>query len=254
MTLRPFVLRAGCAALLMSLALSAPARAGQTFAAVAANFTEAANEIATAFTAATGHTVTMSFGPAGQFYTQITQGAPFEVFLSADQARPEKAETEGFAVPGTRFTYAVGKLVLWSADPARIDGTEAVLNDPTLEHVAIADPAAAPYGAAAIETMKALGVYDRLEPKLVTGKSIAQAHQFVATGNAPVGFVALGQLLSEQSGSRWMVPQDLYAPIKQDAILLKTGEDNEAAKAYLDFLKTPEAVAIITKYGYGVEG
>ncbi len=247
---RLIALRTALAVLLAASTLAAPVRAGETMAAVAANFTEPANEIAAAFTAATGHTVTFSFGPAGQFYTQITQGAPFEVFLSADQARPEKAESEGFAVPGSRFTYATGKLVLWSADPALIDGTGAVLGKSDLAHVALADPAAAPYGAAAVEAMKALGVYDSLAPKLVTGKSISQTHQFVATGNAPVGFVALSQVIADDKGSRWMVPQDLYTPIRQDAVLLKTGETSEAARAFLDFLKTPEARAIIVRYGY----
>ena len=253
MTSRLTALRTALAALLAASILATPLRAGETMAAVAANFTEPAKEIATAFTAATGHTVTFSFGPSGQFYTQITQGAPFEVFLSADQARPEKAEAEGFAVPGTRFTYAMGQLVLWSADPALIDGTGAVLGTPELAHVALADPAAAPYGAAAVETMKALGVHDSLAPKLVTGKSISQAHQFVVTGNAPVGFVALSQVIADDKGSRWMVPQDLYTPIRQDAVLLKTGETNEAARAFLDFLKTPEARAIIVRYGYTIE-
>lgn len=253
MTFRLNSLRAALAATLAAALLAAPARAGETLAAVAANFTEPATEIAAAFTAATGHTVTFSFGPAGQFYTQIAQGAPFEVFLSADQARPEKAEAEGFAVPGTRFTYAIGTLVLWSADPALIDGTEAVLRRPDLAHVAIADPAAAPYGAAAVETMQALGLYDSLQPKLVTGKSISQAHQFVATGNAPAGFVALSQVIAEDKGSRWMVPAELHAPIRQDAVLLKAGETNEAARAFLDYLRTPEARAIIERYGYAIE-
>ncbi|MDT8853469.1 molybdate ABC transporter substrate-binding protein [Paracoccaceae bacterium Fryx2] len=237
MTFCTTALRAAFTAALAALVFAAPVRAGETLAAVAANFTEPATEIAAAFTEATGHTVTFSFGPAGQFYTQISQGAPFEVFLSADQARPEKAEAEGFAVPGTRFTYAIGTLVLWSADPDLIDGTEAALRRPDLTHVAIADPAAAPYGAAAVETMQALGVYDSLQPKLVTGKSISQAHQFVATGNAPVGFVALSQVILDDTGSRWMVPEELHAPIRQDAVLLKRGETSEAARAFLDFLR-----------------
>ncbi|WP_145106838.1 molybdate ABC transporter substrate-binding protein [Cereibacter sediminicola] len=253
MNLRLPPLRAALAATLAAALLAAPAGAGETLAAVAANFTEPAAEIAAAFTAATGHTVSFSFGPAGQFYTQIAQGAPFEVFLSSDQTRPEKAEAEGLAVPGTRFTYAIGALVLWSADPALIDGTEGALRRPDLAHVAIADPAAAPYGAAAVETMQALGLYDTLRPRLVTGKSISQAHQFVATGNAPVGFVALSQVISEDKGSRWRVPSELHAPIRQDAVLLKAGETSEAARAFLDFLRTPEARAIIERYGYTLE-
>ncbi|RAP42121.1 molybdate ABC transporter substrate-binding protein [Rhodovulum viride] len=253
MTFRLTALRAGSAAFLAALALSAPARAADTIAAVAANFTDAATEIGAAFEAATGHHVTYSFGSTGQLYTQITQDAPFEVFLAADQARPEKAEAEGFAVPGSRFTYAVGKLVLFSTDPEAIDDSPAALENPDLTHVAIANPETAPYGAAAVETMKALGLYETLEPKIVQGKSISQTHQFVATGNAPVGFVALSQVIADETGSRWLVPQDLYTPIRQDAVLLAKGADSEAAKAYIDFLKSPEALAIIGKYGYGTE-
>ncbi|MGP3698497.1 molybdate ABC transporter substrate-binding protein [Rhodobacter sp. NSM] len=241
--------RAGLAALLVSMVLAAPARAEEILAAVAANFTDAANELGAAFETATGNTVTYSFGPTGQLYAQITQDAPFQVFLSADQARPEKAEAEGLAVPGSRFTYAVGKLVLWSADPARVDGA-ATLKDESLTHVAIADPQTAPYGAAAVEAMKALGVFESLEPKLVQGKSISQTHQFAATGNADAGFVALSQVMADDSGSRWLVPQDLYTPIRQDAVLLKKGETSEAARAFMDFLKGDEAAAIIGKYGY----
>ncbi|PYF11247.1 molybdate transport system substrate-binding protein [Rhodobacter viridis] len=245
-------LRAGSTALALVMALAVPAAAGEVIAAVAANFTEPAKEIATLFTQKTGHTVTYTFGPSGQFYTQITQGAPFEVFLSADASRPKKAIEEGYAVAGTDFTYAVGKLVLWSADPAKVDAKGEVLKS-DLEHVAIADPKSAPYGAAAIEVMQKLGVYEALEPKLVTGKSITQAYEFAATGNAPVGFVAYSQVIGKEGGSSWMVPQDLYKPIKQDAVLLKTGAEDEAAKAYLDFLKSPEALEIIKKYGYVTE-
>lgn len=244
-------LRAGSAALALSVALSAPARADQTIAAVAANFTQAANEIAAAFTQATGHTVTYSFGPTGQLYTQITQDAPFEVFLAADQARPEKAEADGFAVPGSRFTYAVGQLVLWSADADLIDGTDTVLRAGDFTHVAIANPETAPYGAASVEVMTALDVYDDLATKIVQGKSISQTHQFVATGNAELGFVALSQIVADDTGSRWVIPQDLYTPIRQDAVLLTKGENSAAAQAYIAFLKGPEARAIIQNYGYG---
>ncbi|WP_444454459.1 molybdate ABC transporter substrate-binding protein [Rhodobacter capsulatus] len=245
-------LRAGSTALALVMALALPAAAGEVIAAVAANFTEPAKEIGALFTQKTGHTVTYTFGPSGQFYTQISQGAPFEVFLSADASRPKKAIEEGYAVKGTDFTYAVGKLVLWSADPAKVDDKGDVLKT-DLDHVAIADPKAAPYGAAAIEVMQKLGVYETLEPKLVTGKSITQAYEFAATGNAPVGFVAYSQVIGKEGGSIWMVPQDLYKPIKQDAVLLKTGAEDEAAKAYLDFLKSPEALEIIKKYGYVTE-
>lgn len=247
--------RSAALALAVSCA-SVPAWAGETLVAVAANFTAAANEIGAAFSKATGHAVTYSFGPTGQLYTQISQGAPFEVFLAADAARPEKAEKEGLAVDGSRFTYAVGKLVLWSADPAMVDAKGEVLKAAPFDKIAIASPAAAPYGAAAVEAMKALGLFEALEPKIVQGSSISQTYQFVATGNAQVGFVALAQIVLEDEkigkGSRWMVPDDLYSPIVQDAVLLKTGADSEAAKAYTAFLRGPEAKAIIERYGYAV--
>ncbi|MBK5933146.1 molybdate transport system substrate-binding protein [Rhodovulum imhoffii] len=237
----------------MALTIAPSARAGEVLAAVAANFTGAANEIAAAFTEATGHTVIHSFGPTGQIYAQITQEAPFEVFLAADQARPERAEAEGYAVPGTRFTYGVGRVVLWSADDTLIDGTGAVLGSGDFTHIAIANPQTAPYGAAAVETMQGLGVFASLGDKIVQGMTITQTHQFVATGNAQLGFVALSQVLDDESGSRWMVPQDLYAPIRQDAVLLERGAENEAARAYLAFLKGPEARMIIEKFGYDTE-
>ncbi|MBV8193826.1 MAG: molybdate ABC transporter substrate-binding protein [Alphaproteobacteria bacterium] len=217
--------------------------------AVAANFAEPAKEIATLFERKTGNKVVFSFGASGQFYTQITQDAPFQVFLSADQERPEKAVSEGFAVPGSRFTYAVGKLVLWSRDPNLVKG-ESTLKDGTFTKIAIANPVAAPYGTAAIETMKALHVYDALQPKIVQGNSIAQTFQFVDTGNAELGFVALSQVIERKEGSRWLVSSNLYSPIKQDAVLLKKGADSEAATAFLEFLKGPEAAAIETKFGY----
>jgi molybdate transport system substrate-binding protein len=227
------------------------ALAGSTTVAVAANFTEPVKEIATAFKAKTGHDLVLSFGASGQFYTQITQDAPFEVFLSADSARPKKLEDDGLGVKGSRFTYAIGKLVLWSKTPGVVNG-EQTLKDATFAKVSICNPAAAPYGQAAVETMQALKLYDTLKPKFVEGANISQAYQFVQTGNAEVGFVALSQVINTKEGSRWMVPQSLYQPITQDAVLLKKGEANEAAKAFLDFLKGPESRAVIEKYGYEV--
>lgn len=227
-----------------------PAVAADINVAVAANFTQPAKEIAALFERKTGNKVVFSFGASGQFYTQITQGAPFQIFLSADQERPEKAETDGFAVPGTRFTYAIGKLVLWSRDPNLVKG-ESTLKDGTFTKIAIANPVAAPYGTAAIETMKALHVYETLQPKIVQGNSIAQTFQFIDTGNAELGFVALSQVIERKDGSRWLVSNNLYSPIKQDAVLLKKGADVEAAKAFLEFLKGPEAAAIESKFGYG---
>lgn len=243
------------AALVFSLAVAAaPAKAGETLVAVAANFAATAEEIGELFTEATGHTVMYSFGATGQLYTQITHGAPFDVFLAADDVHPARLEAEGLTVPGSRFSYASGKLVLWSADPAMIDPEGAVLRSGAFDRLAIANPETAPYGTAAVEVLKALGVYEALQPKIVQGSSIAQAHQFVATGNAQLGFVALAQVIFDETGSRWIVPEALYTPIVQDAVLLKKGDANEAARAYLHFLRSPEAVAIIQRYGYGVAG
>ena len=234
----------------VAIGAARPAAAAEINVAVAANFTEAAKEIAAAFERKTGHKVVLSFGSSGQFYTQITQSAPFQVFLSADQERPEKAVAEGFGVPGSVFTYAVGKLVLWSRDPNLVKG-DVTLGQGSFRKIAIANPVAAPYGAAAIETMKALHVYDLLAPKLVQGNNITQTFQFIDTGNAELGFVALSQIVDRNDGSRWVVPGKLHAPIKQDAVLLKTGAGSDAAKAFLDFLKGPEAAAVEAKFGYG---
>ena len=230
-----------------------PALAADTQVAVAANFTEPAKEIAAAFKAASGHTAVLSFGSSGQFYAQISHGAPFEVFLSADAERPLKAEREGLAAPRTRFTYAVGRLVLYSTTAGLVDGAGAVLAGGRFNKLAIADPASAPYGAAAVQTLRKLRVYDAVKPRIVTGSSIAQAYQFVATGAAELGFVALSQVIGEPGGSRWIVPAADHAPIEQQAILLKTGQDNPAARAFLAFLKGPAAAAIIRKYGYEVK-
>jgi len=226
--------------------------AAETHVAVAANFTEPAKEIAALFKKATGDDAVLSFGASGPFYEQISQGAPFQVFLSADQTRPQQAEKAGLAVPGSDFTYAVGKLVLWSRSVDVTKGDEA-LKANAFEKLSIADPKGAPYGAAAIETLKALKIYDTLEPKIVQGASIAQAFQFVDTGNAQLGFVALSQLAKVTDGTRWLAPQALYTPIRQDAVLLKTGADDPTSKAFVAFLKGPGARAIIEKYGYGLE-
>ena len=246
------MLRMPIAVLAVLMGLSAPAISGQTNVAVAANFTEPAKQIAALFKEKTGHDAILSFGASGQFLTQITNDAPFQVFLSADADRPKAAIAAGYAVPGTLFTYAIGKLVLWSAVLDVTNGEDA-LKAGSFAHLAIANPSAAPYGAAAIETMKALGVYDALVAKVVQGNSIAQAFQFVDTKNAEVGFVALSQLKAVTAGTRWLVPQGLYTPIRQDAVLLKKGENDEASKAFLEFLKGAEAHAIIEKYGYGFD-
>ena len=245
--LRVFVV--AIAAFVSSLAA---AQAGQTNVAVAANFTEPAKEIAALFRQKTGNVAVLSFGASGPFFTQITHDAPFQAFLSADAARPKAAIDGGYAVPGTAFTYAIGKLVLWSKVIDVTNGEEA-LKAGAFSKLSIANPAGAPYGTAAIETMKALGVYDALKSKIVQGNSIAQAFQFVDTKNAEVGFVALSELYGVTDGTRWLVPQDLYAPIRQDAVLLKKGENDEASKAFLEFLKGPAARAVIEKFGYELD-
>jgi len=235
-----------------SLLASAQAFAGSVNVAVAANFTEPAKEIAAAFKAKSGHDAVLSFGASGQFYIQIKENAPFGIMLSADDERPKKLVDDGLGVASSRFTYAVGKLVLWSKDPSTVKGEE-TLKAATFNKLSIANPTAAPYGAAAVETLKALKLYDTLEPKIVKGNSIGQAFQFVDTGNAELGFVALSQLMPNASGSRWMVPQDLYTEIRQDAVLLKSAENNEAATAFLTFLKSPDARAVIEKFGYALD-
>jgi molybdate transport system substrate-binding protein len=235
---------------LVAIGWTSLAQAGETQIAVAANFSEPAKEIAAGFRKATGHTARLSFGPSGQFYSQISHGAPFQVFLSADEERPAKAEAEGLAVKGTRFTYAVGRLVLYSKTPGLVDSKGAVLSRGKFDKIAIADPVTAPYGAAAVETMKKRGVYDALKPKLVQGTSIAQTFQFVETGAAELGFVALSQVATVKGGSRWVVPAADHAPIVQQAVLLTTGSGEPAARAFLDYLKTPQARAIIKRYGY----
>lgn len=234
---------------MFALAGILPSQAGQTHIAVASNFTDPAREIAAAFKEKTGHDAILSFGSTAQIYTQITQGAPFHVFLSADEARPKALAAEGFGVPESRFTYAVGQLVLWSRTSATPVG-EQTLRDAAFSKIAIANPLAAPYGAAAIEVMKALNIYESLKPKIVEGANISQAFQFVDTGNAEVGFVAAAQIVNAKDGAGWFVARHLYSPIRQDAILVKKGQSNEAATAFMAFLKGPEARAIMTEHGY----
>lgn len=245
------VRRALLAGLVLILVAPTWSEAAQVRVAVAANFMAPAKEIAAAFEKAAGHKTVLSFGATGQFYAQITQGAPFEILISADTATPAKAITEGHAVPGTAFTYAIGKLVLYSKIKDLIQG-EATLRQGAFTKIAIANPATAPYGAAAVEVMTALGVHDALRPKIVQGNNIAQTFQFVETGNAEVGFVALSQVALTSGGSRWVVPAGLHTPISQDVVLLKAGAENPAAKAFMGYLAGPEARRVIETYGYGV--
>lgn len=225
------------------------AKAAEVRVAVAANFSDAAREIGALFEAESGYRPLFSFGATGQLYTQIAQGAPFDVFLAADQARPKRAVAEGLAVADSRFTYARGRLALFSRDDGRITG-EAILRDGAFAKLAIANPRTAPYGAAALEALQALGLREALESKLVQGNNASQAFQFVATGNAEVGFVALSQLAVHEGGSHWVVPSKLHSPIAQDAVLLTAGEESEMARAFLDFLKSDAARAVLARYGY----
>jgi len=237
------------------VAVCPPAFAETTLVAVAANFTAPMNAIAEAFEKATGHGAKLSFGSSGKFVAQIENGAPFEVFLSADQEKPAQLEKSKQAVSGTRFTYAIGKLVLWSAKPGFVDDQGAILGNGGFKHLALADPKLAPYGAAAVEVLKNKGLFEKLTPSFVLGENIAQTHQFVSTGNAELGFIALSQVIEDgqiAKGSGWIVPESLHAPIRQDAVLLNKGAENPAAPALLQFLKSAEARAIIQKYGYSL--
>lgn len=233
------------------------AQAGEVSVAVAANFAGPLAKIAEGFTAASGHTLKVSVGSTGKFYSQIVAGAPFEVLVAADDETPKRLITEGHAVAGSNFTYAIGVLVLWSAQPGLVDDQGAVLAAGHLgkfSKLAIANPKLAPYGAAGLAVIKARGLANAIAPKLVTAESIAQAYQFVASGNAELGFVALAQVAvpgKPAAGSMWRVPANLYGEIRQDAVLLKAGEKSAAAAALLVYLKSPAAKAVIQAYGYG---
>ncbi|WP_368911996.1 molybdate ABC transporter substrate-binding protein [Taklimakanibacter deserti] len=225
--------------------------------AVAANFAGAVEAIGAEFTKETGHKLQITTGSTGKLYAQIGEAAPFTILLSADAKTPAKLEQEGKAVAGTQFTYAVGKLSLWSADAQRIGpDPKAALSAPSTLHVAIANPDLAPYGVAAREALTAMGLWETIQPKIVMGQNIGQAFSLVDTGAAEMGFVATSALDipgSKPKGSRYDVPQEMFKPIKQDAILLKAGEGNEAAKAFLEYLKGERARAIAQSFGYGTE-
>ena len=228
------------------------AQAATVNAAVAANFTKVATQLAARFEARTGEAVVLSFGATGALYTQITQAAPFDVFLSADDTRTKMAIKNGFAVGSTEFTYAVGKLALYSPAIDLTDG-EAVLRANAFQHIAVADPKTAPYGAAGMAVLDKLGLTDAVTPKIVTGENITQTQQFVDSGSAELGFVALSQVIGKPAAEVWLPPQEDYPAIRQNAVLLTAGAANDAARAFLDFLKSDEAVAMIKAAGYGVE-
>ncbi len=242
-----------CLASLLAVFAFGSAQAGEVQVAVAANFTAPIQAIAADFEKDTGHKLVTSVGATGQFYAQIKNGAPFEVFLSADDTTPQKLVAEGDAVKGSRFTYAVGTLALWSAKEDYVDAKGDVLKRNEYKHLSIANPKAAPYGLAATQVLAKLGLTDKVKDKLVEGQNITQAYQFVSTGNAELGFVALSQIYKDgkvTGGSAWIVPADMHDPIKQDAVILNKGKDNPAAKALADYLKGPKAAAIIKSYGY----
>lgn len=229
------------------------ASADEVQVAVAANFTAPMKLIAADFEKATGHKAALSFGATGKFYAQIKNGAPFDILLAADDETPAKLEKENLGVAGSRFTYAIGKLVLWSAKPGFVDDQGEVLRKGGFEHIALANPKLAPYGAAAVEVMTRLGLMSALEPKFVQGENIAQTYQFVSTGNAELGFVALSQVYEGgklKSGSGWIVPSAMHSPIRQDAVLLSRAKGNPAAEALLKYLKSDKARAVIKAYGY----
>jgi molybdate transport system substrate-binding protein len=240
---------------LLALMAGAAAQANEVQVAVAANFTAPMQKIAAEFEKDTGHKAVLAFGATGKFYAQIVNGAPFEVLLAADDETPARLETEHRTVPGTRFTYATGRLVLWSAQDGVVDNHGQVLKTGDYAHLAIANPKTAPYGAAAIETLTKLNLLDRVRGKLVQGENIAQAYQFVSTGNARLGFVALSQVYRDgrfTSGSGWIVPANLHGPIRQDAVILAQGGANPAAQALASYLKSNKAKEIIRSYGYAL--
>ena len=231
------------------------ARADEVRVAVAANFTAPARQIAADFEKDSGHKVALSFGATGKFFAQIKNGAPFEVLLSADDTTPARLETEGAALAGTRFTYATGRLVLWSIKPGYVDDKGGVLKMGEFRHLAIPNPRLAPYGAAAVAALRALKLLDAVQPKFVQAENIAQAYQFIATGNAELGFVALSQVFKDgriAEGSAWIVPASLHQPIRQDAVLLGQGKGKPAAEAWLKYLKGDKAKAVIKSFGYEV--
>ena len=238
---------------LLFVAYATSLRAEEAMVAVAANFSAPMQQIAALFHKETGHQIKLSFGASGGIYAQIKNGAPFDLFLSADQLTPQKLEAEGLGVPNSRFTYATGQLVLWSKQEGLVDAKGHVLQNKSIQRIALANPKLAPYGAAAIETMTNLGLLKELQSKLVQGDNIAQTYQFVSTQNAQIGFVALSQVFANgkiTSGSAWIVPGNLHQPIQQDVILLRKGQDNKAATALLLYLKGEQAKKIMKSFGY----
>ena len=239
--------------LALSLAFAGNVFAESVQVAVAANFTAPMKVLAADFEKDTGHRVVAAYGATGQLYAQIHNGAPFEVFLAADDSTPAKLEKEGQGVPGSRFTYAIGALALWSAKTGYVDDQGLVLRNNQFQHLAVANPKTAPYGLAALQTLVKLGLNQAVAKKLVEGQNIAQTQQFVASGNAELGFVALSQIYQNgqiTGGSAWRVPAEMHDPIRQDALILSKGKDNPAAKALVEYLQGDKAAEVIRAYGY----
>ena len=244
-----------CLLLLVLCSLHGSARGAEVTVAVASNFSAPMQKLAQAFEQETGHKALLSFGSTGNLYAQIRNGAPYEVLLAADDATPRKLEAEGLGVAGSRFTYAIGTLVLWSKQPGLVDEKGDVLRSGKFERIAIANPKLAPYGAAAVETLTQMGVLQTVQPKVVQGENISQTYQFVATQNAQLGFVALSQVMVDgrvSQGSAWVVPAHLHSPIRQDAVLLAKGRDAPAAAALMRFLRSERARALIRTFGYAL--
>ncbi|MDN4055435.1 molybdate ABC transporter substrate-binding protein [Massilia sp. YIM B02763] len=242
-------------AVLLAMIGCAAAHAAEVQVAVAANFTEPMKQIAAEFEKDTGHKAVLAFGATGKFYAQINNGAPFEVLLAADDETPARLDKEGKTVAGSRFTYATGKLVLWSSKDGYVDAQGKVLATGNYAHLAIANPKTAPYGLAATETLDKLKLTAKVQPKIVQGENIGQTHQFAATGNAELGFVALSQVWKDgkfTSGSGWIVPDNLHSPIRQDAVILAKGAGNAAARALETYLKSDKARGIIRSFGYAL--
>ncbi len=242
--------------LVLTLTCAGPAMSDEIQVAVAANFTAPMKAIAADFEKDTGHKAQLAFGSTGKFYAQIRNGAPFQVLLAADDETPARLEKEGATLVGSRFTYAIGTLVLWSAKPGFVDDKGEVLAKGEFGHLALATPKLAPYGAAAMETLTKLGLADKLQARIVQGENIGQTYQFAATGNAELGFVALSQVMKDgrlASGSAWIVPASMHQPIRQDAVILANGKGNPAAEALMKYLRGAKATAVIKSYGYAVE-
>ncbi len=240
--------------LLTGLLLQDALHADEVRIAVAANFSDTIRKLVPLFSEVTGHTARISAASTGKLYSQIKNGAPFDVFLAADTARPIRAEQQQLVVPGSRFVYAQGRLVLWSTSSDVSADCRMWQANTALNHVAIANPKTAPYGVAARQAMEHLGIWKEFQTRLVRGESIAQTFQFVATGNAEAGFVALSQLRNWQGepGMAWEVPAAYYTPIDQSAVLLTRGKSNAAARAFIEFLKSDTARSIIRDFGYSV--